>query len=215
MKSLVLPEVEAYAEAHSMAESDVCRRLREETYRTMDLPQMVVGPLEGAFLKMMARVVQAKRILEIGTFTGYSALCFAEVLPHDGTVITCDVDHESTALAQKYLAESPHGPKVDIRLGQALETLQIVTGQFDLIFIDADKVNYVNYYQRAMDLVAERGVILIDNVLWNGDVVQPPPADESTAAIQELNRVVHTDPRVSSVLVTIRDGVLVITPQRL
>ena len=213
MKSLVLPEIEAYAEAHSMAESDVCRRLREETYRTMDLPQMVVGSLEGAFLKMMAYVVQAKRVLEIGTFTGYSALCFAEVLPLDGSVITCDIDLESTTLAQKYLAQSPHGQKVEVRLGPALETLQTLKAPFDLIFIDADKVNYINYYHQALDLVAKRGVILIDNVLWSGDVVHPPPVDESTAAIQELNRVVHADPRVSAVLVTIRDGVLVITPQ--
>ena len=211
MKSLVLPEIEAYAEAHSMSESDVCRRLREETYQTMELPQMVVGPLEGAFLKMMARVVQAKRILEIGTFTGYSALCFAEVLPHDGAVITCDIDVESTTLAKKYFAESIHGQKIDVRLAPALETLQILTGPFDLIFIDADKVNYMNYYHRAMDLVADRGVILIDNVLWNGDVVHPLPVDESTAAIQKLNQVVHGDRRVSAVLVTIRDGVLVIS----
>lgn len=211
MKSLVLPEIEAYAESHSMAESDVCRRLREETYRTMDLPQMVVGPLEGAFLKMMVRVVQATRILEIGTFTGYSALCFAEVLPPDGTVITCDIDPESTALATKYFSESPYGQKIDIKLGPALETLQSVSRLFDLIFIDADKVNYINYYQRAMNLIAERGVILIDNVLWNGDVVHAPPVDESTAAIQELNRIVRADSRVSAVLVTIRDGVLVIT----
>ncbi len=212
MKSLVLPEIEAYAEAHSMAESDVCRRLREETVQTMELPQMLVGPLEGAFLKMMTRVVQAKKVLEIGTFTGYSALCFAEALPSDGTVTTCDIDVTTTTLAKKYLAQSPHGQKIDIRLGPALETLQTLTGPFDLVFIDADKVNYVNYYQRALDLVAERGVILIDNVLWSGDVLQSTPVDGSTAAIQELNRVVHADSRVSAVLVTIRDGVLVITP---
>ena len=195
-----------------MGESDVCRRLWEETYRTMELPQMVVGPLEGAFLKMMARLVQAKHVLEIGTFTGYSALCFAEVLPSDGTVTTCDIDLDSTSLAKKYLSQSPHGHKVDIRLGRALDTLQTLTGPFDLIFIDADKVNYVNYYERAMDLVSNRGVILIDNVLWGGEVVQPPPVDESTAVIQGLNKLVHADPRVSAVLVTIRDGVLVITP---
>ena len=212
MKPLVLPEIEAYAEDHSTAESDVCRRLREATYQSMDLPQMVVGPLEGAFLKMMARVVHARHVLEIGTFTGYSALCFAEVLPDDGTVMTCDIDRESTALAKQYLAQSPHGEKVEIKLGPALETLDSLPGPFDLIFIDADKVNYVNYYQRALDLVAERGVILIDNVLWSGDVLQSPPLDPSTAAIQELNRVVHADSRVSAVLVTIRDGVLVITP---
>ena len=212
MKSLVLPEIEAYAEAHSMCESDVCRRLREETYRTMDLPQMVVGPLEGAFLKTMARMVRARRVLEIGTFTGYSALCFAEVLPSNGTVTTCDIDLDSTTLAKKYFAESPHGQKIEVKLGPALKTLETLLPTYDLIFIDADKVNYINYYQRALELVAERGVILIDNVLWNGDVLESSTVDESTTAIQELNDIVHVDSRVSAVLVTIRDGVLVITP---
>ena len=212
MKSLVLPEIEAYAESHSLPESDVCRRLREETYETMDLPQMVVGPLEGAFLKMMTMLVRAKRVLEIGTFTGYSALCFAEVLPADGTVTTCEVDLESTALAKKYFVESPHGSKIDVRLGPALDTLDNLQAPYDVIFIDADKVNYVHYYQKALDLVAERGVILIDNVLWNGDVLESSTVDQSTSAIRELNQIVHADPRVAAVLVTIRDGVLVITP---
>jgi len=213
MKPMVLPEVEAYAEAHSLSESDICRRLREETYRTMDLPQMVVGPLEGAFLKVMAMSVGAKRILEIGTFTGYSALCFAESLPDEGEVITCDIDPESTALAKKYWAESPHGLKIQFRLAPALETLAELTGQFDLIFIDADKVNYVKYFRRALDLIAPTGVILIDNVLWSGEVLKSPPPDSNTEAIQELNRLIHAEPRVSSVLLTIRDGVFLIKPR--
>ena len=213
MKSLVLPEIEAYAEAHSMAESEVCRRLREETYRTMEYPQMVVGAFEGAVLKMMALLVGATRVLEIGTFTGYSALCLAETLPPKGSVITCDIDPDSTAMAKRYFAQSPHGDKIDVKLGPALETLQTLDGRFDLIFIDADKVNYLNYYQRALDFVAGQGVILFDNVLWNGDVIRHPPLDESTAAIQELNRVVHADQNVHAVLLTVRDGVLVIRPR--
>ncbi len=151
MKSLVLPDIEAYAEAHSMPESDVCRQIREETNRTMDCPQMVVGPLEGAFLKVMALSVGAKRVLEIGTFTGYSALCMAECLPEDGMVITCDIDPESTAMAKRYWAQSPHGTKIDLRLAPALETLSTLTGTFDLIFIDADKANYVNYFRQALE----------------------------------------------------------------
>ena len=214
MKPMVLPEVEAYAEAHSHTESDICRRLREETNRTMDVPQMVVGPLEGAFLKVMAMSVGAKRILEIGTFTGYSALCFAESLPDDGEVLTCDIDPESTALAQQYWAESPHGSKITLRLAPALETLSNVDGPFDLIFIDADKVNYVNYFQQALKLIAPTGVILIDNVLWSGDVLKMPPNDSTTEAIQELNRLVHAEPQVFAVLLTIRDGVFLIKPRR-
>ena len=210
MKSLVLPDIEAYAEAHSMAESPICRALREETHRTMEYPQMLVGPLEGAFLKMMTQLAGAKRILEIGMFTGYSALCFAEALPADGTVMTCEVNEKPAELARRYIAKAPFGSKVNIRMGQALDTMRTLAGSFDLIFIDADKANYLNYYRRALDLLAPNGVILIDNVLWSGEVLKQPPPDESTAAIQELNRTVSTDPCVTAVLVTIRDGILVV-----
>jgi caffeoyl-CoA O-methyltransferase len=213
MKNLVLREIEDYAEAHSWAESNVCRLLREETSRTMEFPQMVVGPLEGAFLKMMVRLVGAGRVLEIGMFTGYSALCFAEALPADGRVITCEIDEKPAALARRYFARSPHGGRIEIRMGPALETLRTLAGPFDLIFIDADKVNYVNYYRKALELVSPTGAILIDNVLWSGDVLKQPPPDQSTAAIQELNRVVSSDPRVDAVMVTVRDGVLVIKPK--
>lgn len=212
MKEIVPTEIEVYAAAHSMPESDLCRALRDETTRRMRFPQMVVGPLEGAFLKMMTQVVSAKRILEIGMFTGYSALCFAETLSKDGTILTCEIDDESASLARTYFARSPHGKKIEIRMGPALETMRSLTGLFDLIFIDADKTNYVNYYRRALDLISPNGVILIDNVLWNGEVLLRPPPDEQTAAIQELNRLVAADPRVTAVLLTIRDGVLVIKP---
>lgn len=210
MNRLVPVEIEAYAEAHSIPESSVCRALREETQRTMEYPQMLVGPLEGAFLKMITQLVGAKRVLEIGMFTGYSALCFAEALPVDGTVVTCEINEESAALARRYFAQAQYGSKISIRMGPALDTMQTFSSPFDLIFIDADKINYLNYYRRALDLLAPNGVILIDNVLWSGEVLKQPPPDESTAAIQELNRTVAEDPRVSAVLVTIRDGVLVV-----
>jgi caffeoyl-CoA O-methyltransferase len=210
MNQLIPSEIEAYAEAHSIPESSVCRALREETYRTMEYSRMLVGPLEGAFLKMMTQVVGAKRVLEIGTFTGYSALCFAEALPKDGTVVTCDIDEKAAAVARRYIAQAPFGRKIDIRMGPALETMRTLSGPFDLIFIDADKTNYLNYYRRSLDLLAPSGVILIDNVLWSGEVLKQPPPDESTAAIQELNRTISADPRVIAVLVTIRDGILVV-----
>jgi caffeoyl-CoA O-methyltransferase len=213
MNRLVASDIETYAQAHSMPESDLCRALREETQRRMEAPQMIVGPLEGAFLKMMTQLVRATSVLEIGMFTGYSALCFAEALPANGTVLTCEIDEESAALARRYFARSPIGKKIEIRMGPALDTMRGLKGPFDLIFIDADKVNYVNYYRRALDLLSPQGVILIDNVLWDGEVLKHPAPDENTAAIQELNRVVATDPRVTAVLVTIRDGVLVIRPQ--
>ena len=210
MRTLVSAEIEAYAQAHSMSESPVCRWLREETHRRMEAPQMLVGPLEGAFLKMMAQIVRAKRVLEIGTFTGYSALCFAEAIPSDGEVVTCEVDEESAALARQSFSSSPHGKKISLRMGQALDTMRTLSGPFDLVFIDADKTNYIKYYRLGLDLLAPYGVMLIDNVLWDGEVLKQTPPDDKTATIQELNRIVAEDPRVSAVLVTIRDGVLVI-----
>ncbi|MCC2639626.1 MAG: mdmC [Nitrospira sp.] len=215
MADLVLPKIDAYAAAHSLPESRVRRALREETERTMEYARMLVGPLEGAFLHMMTRVVQAERVLEVGMFTGYSALCFAEALPVQGRVVTCEVDEASAALARRFFAQSSHGSKIEVRMGPALETMARLAGPFDLIFIDADKQNYVNYYRRAMELVSPRGVILIDNVLWNGEVLIDPAPDERTAVIQELNRMVSSDPRVTAVLATIRDGLWVITPMSL
>lgn len=210
MKMLLAPDIEAYAQACSMPESVVCQSLREETQRTMEDAQMLVGPLEGAFLKMMAQLVGARRVLEIGTFTGYSALCLAEALPADGTVLTCEIDEDSAAVARRYIVQVPYGKKIEVRIGPALETMRTVAGPFDLIFIDADKANYLNYYRRALDLLSPNGVILIDNVLWSGEVLKQPPPDERTAAIQELNRAVAQDSSVNAVLVTIRDGVLVV-----
>jgi caffeoyl-CoA O-methyltransferase len=213
MKVLVPSEIEDYAAAHSGAESDVCRMIREETCRTQDCPQMVVGPLEGAFLKVMALAVGAKRVLEIGTFTGYSALAMAEALPDDGTVFTCEIDADSAAFARRYWDKSPHGRKIEVRVGPAIETLGALKGTFDLIFIDADKANYVNYYRRALDLISPTGVILIDNVLWSGRVLNTHAPDPSTAAIQALNRMVAADLRVTAALLTLRDGVFVIKPK--
>jgi caffeoyl-CoA O-methyltransferase len=143
-------------------------------------------------------------------FTGYSALCFAEALPANGTVVTCEINEESAAVARRYISQAPFGSKISIRMGPALDTMSTLTGPFDLIFLDADKVNYLNYYRRALELLSPNGVILIDNVLWSGEVLKQPPPDDQTAAIQELNRTVANDPRVTAVLVTIRDGVLVV-----
>jgi caffeoyl-CoA O-methyltransferase len=211
LKALVSPEIEAYAAAHSIAESAVCRMIREETYRTQEAPQMVVGPLEAAFLKVMVHAVRARSVLEIGTFTGYSALAMAEALPADGRVMTCEIDPDSASMAHTFWDRSRHGKKIEVRLGPALDTLANLTGEFDLIFIDADKINYVAYYRRGLQLLAPAGVMLIDNVLWGGEVLKQESADPATAAIQELNRTVATDRGVTAVLLPLRDGVFVIT----
>ena len=155
MKTLVSAEIEASAEAHSVVESELCRELRAETHTQMDCPQMLVGPLEGGFLKVMTQLVQARRVLEIGMFTGYSALSFAEALPADGTVVTCEIDNASASLARRYFARSPHGRKITVRMGPALETMGGLNEEFDVIFIDADKQNYVNYYRRAKEMLAK------------------------------------------------------------
>ena len=210
MKALVSADIEAYATAHSMSESDTCRSLREETHRQTDCPQMLVGPLEGGFLKMLTHLVAANHVLEVGMFTGYSALCFAEALPKEGTVTTCEIDETSAAIARRYFARSPHGHKITVRMGPALDTMKATNGRYDIIFIDADKQNYLNYYRRAKELLSPAGVIIIDNVLWDGDVLLNPAPDERTAAIQSLNQVVASDPDVSAVLLTIRDGVFLI-----
>ena len=212
MQELVRADVETYAQNHSTPESDWCRALREETIRTMEYAQMIVGPLEGAVLKMMVRLVGASRVLELGMFTGYSALCFAEALPEQGVVVTCEVDEQAAAIARRYFARSPVGRKIRVEMGPALDTMRRLTEPFDVIFIDADKQNYVNYYRRALELLAPGGVILIDNVLWDGDVVRQPPPDERTAAIQELNRVVAADSTVNAVMLTVRDGLFVVKP---
>jgi caffeoyl-CoA O-methyltransferase len=210
MKALISAEIEAYATAHSMEESVICRTLRAETHRQMDSPQMLVGPLEGAFLKLLTRIVGATHVLEIGMFTGYSALCFAEALPEEGTVTTCEIDGASAALARRFFAISPHGQKITVRMGPAIEIMGALESRYDLIFIDADKQNYLNYYRRAKELLTPKGVIVIDNVLWDGNVLLHPPPDDRTAAIQELNRTVASDAEMSAVLLTIRDGVLLI-----
>jgi caffeoyl-CoA O-methyltransferase len=159
---------------------------------------------------MLTQLVGATHVLEVGMFTGYSALCFAEALPKEGTVTTCEIDETSAALARRYFARSPQGHKITVRMGPALETMRAINGRYDVIFIDADKQNYLNYYRRAKELLSPNGVIVIDNVLWNGDVLLHPAPDERTAAIQDLNQAVASDPDVSAVLLTVRDGVFLI-----
>lgn len=209
--------VEEYAFEHTAPEPDLLRRLSEETYARMEWPTMLTGRLEGRLLKLLAQIAGARRVLEIGTFTGYSALSLAEGLPEDGKVITCEIDPRNADFARRYFAMSPHGRKVEIRLGPALETLQALrsaagaaepagmAGAFDLAFIDADKENYPAYYEAVMELVRPGGLILVDNTLWSGKVLDPK--DKDTLAIDALNNRIARDARVENVLLTVRDGV--------
>jgi Predicted O-methyltransferase len=198
--------IEQYAHDHTKPESELFRRLREETFREMQYPQMQVGRLEGQFLKMLVRLNGARRVLEIGMFTGYSALMMAEGLPDDGHLITCDVNPKAEAIARRYFAESKHGHKIEIRMGPALETIKTITEPIDFVFIDADKTNYLNYYEAVMPLVRSGGLIVADNVLWSGRVLNPEDAD--THAIVAFNERVQQDPRVANVCLTVRDGMM-------
>ncbi len=194
----------------SLREPDVLRRLREET---AEMPQrnMQIAPEQGQFMALLAELILARRYLEIGTFTGYSALAVALALPQDGQVITCDISEEFTARARPYWEEAGVADKIDLRIAPALETLDtLITegekGTFDFAFIDADKTNYQGYFQRALDLIRPGGPICVDNVLWSGAVVDPARDDDDTKAIRAFNDRLSDDPRISLSLVPIGDG---------
>ena len=172
---------------------------------------MIVGPLEGAFLKMAVQLVGARRVLEVGMFTGYSALVVAAALPKDGRVITCDIDEKATSIAKRYWAEAGVAPKIDLRLGPAVATLdQLIkageAGRFDFAFIDADKKEYADYFERVLTLLRPGGVAAIDNVLWSGKVADPSVTDPDTTAIRAFNKRLASDSRVNVSLVPIGDG---------
>ena len=209
MAFIVDPKIEEYAEQHTTPDGELFERLAEETRAKTTAPQMMVGRIEGRFLATLVALSGARRILEFGTFTGYSSISMASALPPDGKVLTLDVDPEATAIARRYMDESEHGDKIEIRLGPALETLKDVAGPFDLVFIDADKENYVNYYEAALPLLADDGLLIADNVLWSGRVVEDD-GDESTRAIKVFNEHVQADDRVVSVMLTVRDGMTLV-----
>ncbi len=206
MDRLIDAAVERFAEQHTEPEPDLYMRLREETYREMKWPEMQVGLLEGRFLQMLVRLTGARSVLEIGMFTGYSTLMMAEGLPNDGGLITCEIDPKAEAIARKYFAESPHGKKITVRMGPALDTIKTLSGPLDLVFIDADKPNYSNYYQACVPLLKPGGLIVGDNVLWSGRVIDPK--DDETRAIVAFNELVQSDDRVENVCLTIRDGMM-------
>ena len=196
--------IEEYAFDHTSYEGDLLRQLEEETYKKLEIPQMTTGRIEARLLKLLARLVGAKRILEIGTFAGYSALSMAEALPEEGELVTCEIDPEAIIFAKKYFNLSEHGKKITLMEGPALESLKKISGPFDMAFIDADKENYNNYYEAILPLIRSGGLMAIDNVLWSGRVLDPQ--DKSDKAIHQLNERVIQDERVESVLLTVRDG---------
>jgi len=211
--SIVSQEIGRYAAAF-VVESPALRALREETAK-LPMSMMQLGPEPAALLQWLVRLVGARRTLEVGTFTGYSALAVAQALPEDGRVIACDVSEEWTSVARRHWAEAGVAGKIDLRLAPAVQTLDALvaageSGRFDLAFIDADKPSYDAYYERCLGLLRKDGILAFDNVLWSGRVAQAGEKDANTAALDAINHKASRDPRVDACLLTVGDGLLVL-----
>lgn len=203
--TMVPDGVAAYADAHTVPESATMRAIAKETYEATEWSIMMIGPLEGALLRLLVRLTNARRVVEVGTFTGYSAIAMAEGLPEDGRLITCDISEEWTAIAKRHWATSPHGKKIELRLGPAADTIPTLSGPFDLAFVDADKESYPVYWDLLVPKMRPGGVVVVDNVLAGGRVVDPDsPRAERMAA---FNDKVRKDGRVEPLMLPIRDGV--------
>lgn len=202
---IIPPDIELYAEHHTKKESDVLREIIRYTSRNLEYDQMLSGRIIGGMLKFLTRLTGARKVLEIGMFTGYSALSMAEELPDGGMVITCDNNPKYIDIARKHFEMSSFGNKIEIREGNALETLDKLTGSFDMAFLDADKENYPAYYEKIIPLLRSGGILAVDNVLWSGDVLHAAD-DRKSEAIDRLNNRILEDDRVVNVFLTIRDG---------
>ncbi len=201
------PEINKYAETHSAPESALLKRINQETYQTVLRPRMLSGHLQGRFLSMVSKMICPRRVLEIGTYTGYSALCLAEGLSPGGKLITMDINEELEERVRKYFRESGMNDQLDFKIGDALKILPALPGPFDLVWIDADKENYSRYFDLIIDKVPSGAFILADNVLWSGKVLDLKP-DKDTKAIRAFNAKVQADRRVENLLLPLRDGIM-------
>lgn len=201
-------EIQEYCEAHTSAENSLLKSINRDTHANVLMPRMLSGQLQGRLLAFISQMIKPERILEIGTYTGYSALCLAEGLTKTGKLITIDINEELETRVRKYFEQSAYNSQIDFRIGNALEIIPTLTDSFDLVFIDADKINYSKYYDLVIDKVKPGGFILADNVLWSGKILAPNP-DKDTRAILEFNRKVAEDARVENVLLPVRDGIMV------
>jgi caffeoyl-CoA O-methyltransferase len=202
------PKIDKYSVKHTKPEPLLLQQLTAETQHAMALPQMLSGRIEGRLLKLLVQLTRAKTVLELGMFTGYSALSMAEGLPAEGRVITCEVDPKAQAMAEKYFAKSPHGHKIEVRMGPALDTIAALTKPIDLAFIDADKANYIAYYEAILAKLRQGGLIVLDNMLWSGAVLNPQ--DQNSQVLHELNEKIVDDHRVENVLLPLRDGITLV-----
>ena len=207
--NFISPELEHYAENHTSPESELLARINRETHLEVLQPRMLSGHLQGRVLSLFSRLLQPKRILEIGTYTGYSALCLAEGLAVDGTLITIDVNEELQARVQSYFNASTYKNHIEYHIGDAMELIPTFPEMWDLVFIDADKKNYLNYYELVIERMNPGGIILADNILWSGKVIDPSATDRETEILRRYNEVIHADDRVENILLPIRDGIMV------
>ena len=207
-------DITKYAEDHTSDEREVLQELRKECYEHYADSSMLSGFFQGRVLSMLSKMIQPKVVLEIGTYLGYSALCFAEGLADGGKVITLDINEETNKVARSFVERSKYADKIEFHLGQAVDVIPTLPETFDLVFIDADKTNYSNYYNLVFDKLRPGGFILADNVLWSGKVLLDEK-DESTQALHDFNKMVKADSRVSNVLLPIRDGLMVVRKERM
>ena len=212
MSDIVSDAIDAYAEAHTTRPPELLDRLAEETRATLEAPQMLTGAVEGRFLQFLVHAAGARRILEFGTFSGYSSISMAAALPEGGHIDTCEISEQHASVAKRYIEEAGFSDRITVHLGPGVETVEKLEGEFDFVFIDADKPNYVNYYEAVLPRLSERGLIAADNTLWSGRVLDDSDDSEGTEAIRAFNEHVIADQRVVSVMLTVRDGVTLIRP---
>jgi caffeoyl-CoA O-methyltransferase len=204
MTDIVEPSIDAYVERLTTPHESLLAELSEETARALGSEQMLTGPVAGRLLEMLVWFGRPRRVLEIGTFSGHSALSMAAALPDDGHIDTCEVDSERAAVAQRYFDRSPHGSRITLHLGPAIETIASLDGEFDFVFIDAEKEGYVDYYEAVLPRLSARGLIAADNTLWSGRVL------DGEGPIVRFNEHVAADPRTVQVILSVRDGITLI-----
>jgi caffeoyl-CoA O-methyltransferase len=203
-------EIDAYVAAHTSPESELLNQLNRETHLKVLMPRMLSGHIQGKIISTFSHMIKPKRILEIGTYTGYSALCWAEGLTEDGKIITIDNNVELEKMCREYFAKSPHHSKIDFRIANAMELIPTLNEKWDIVFIDADKHNYLNYFDMVIGNMNKGGFIIADNVLWSGRILfELDKMDKDTRALYDYNIKVMNDPRVEPVLFPVRDGMMV------
>ena len=209
MVQIASDEIESYVEANSTPPPELLRRLAEETRAELRSPQMLTGTVEGRLLEFLVFALRPQRVLELGTYSGYSSISMAVALPPGGHIDTCEVDETHAAVARRYQEEAGVADRITIHLGPALETIERLDGEYDLVFIDADKLNYPSYYEALVPRLSANGIMVLDNTLWSGRVAEPPDTPE-TEMFVELNARIAADPRVVAVMLTVRDGVTLV-----